>query len=241
MKGITAFVVDDEPLARHKLKLLISAHEGMTWTGEAAEGESAIRQIDAIKPDLIFLDIQMPRISGLDVLHRLGHSPLVIFTTAYEQYAVTAFELQAVDYLLKPFGKRRFEQAVARLVQSPLRNRKWAESALASEYVSQLYVRERGKIRVIPTERIIRIGAADDYVEVVTEESTHLLSVRMKHLESRLNPSQFVRIHRSWIVQLSWIDEIVSCGNGRHEVLLKDGWVIESSRSGGTRLMSAVR
>ena len=235
---ILSFVVDDEPLARSRLKQLVEGHSRLQWAGEARNGEDAIELINTLQPDLVFLDIRMPGISGLEVIEHLVHRPHIVFTTAYEQFAVTAFELQALDYLLKPFGKRRFDKAVERLTPGSSKLATRLEAALGKSSLSQLFVRERGRLKAVATDSIMRIAAADDYAELICTSSTHLMSIRMKDLENRLDPTKFVRIHRSWIINVGWIDEVEPCGNGRHEIRMKDGVVLESSRTGAGKLRS---
>ncbi len=233
-------VVDDEPLAREKLRKLIEQHDTLEYVAEAENGVEAVEVIDSMSPDLVFLDIRMPGLSGLEVLERIVHQPHVIFTTAFEEFAVTAFELQALDYLLKPFGKRRFDLALSRLTSPPLSSPDRVRAAMGSEPIRQLFVRERGRIRSIMANDIVRIEAADDYAEIFTGQSSHLMATRMKSLADRLDPTRFVRIHRSTIVNLTSIDEVESCGNGRYEVRMLDGTVLVASRSGAALLRAAI-
>jgi len=231
-------IVDDERLARESLRRLVERSELLDLVGEAHDGQSAVTLAEQLRPDLVFLDIRMPGLSGLEVATRLPAGTQVIFTTAYDEFAVTAFELQALDYLLKPFGPRRFEQAVARLKgqETTPDHVERIQDALGEESLSRLFVRERGRLISVPVESISHIVAADDYAELVTGEHRHLMAVRMRALENRLSGTRFVRIHRSIIVNMDFLVEAAPCGNGRWEVLLRDGTTLTSSRAGAAKL-----
>lgn len=234
MTDLRVVIADDEPLARKKLLKLIGAHPRLMCIGEAADGLSAVEMINELKPELAFLDIRMPGLTGLEVVQRIVHQPLVIFTTAYDEFAVTAFELQALDYLLKPFGPKRFNRAVDRLKTVLLPEHR--QRLPIQQPMERFFVRERGKIIAIASKEVLRFEAADDYVEIVTASSRHLLSVRMKALENHLPPQKFLRVHRSTIVNMEFVREIVSLGNGRYEVAQSDGTHIAASRSGGSKI-----
>ncbi len=236
MTQFRTIIVDDEPLARQQLRGLVQNHDWLELVGEASDGLKAVEIIDDVKPDLVFLDIRMPGRTGLEVVEQLSHKPHIIFTTAYEEFAVVAFELQALDYLLKPFGRRRFERAVGRLTNNADELVDRVRSVLDDKPLQRLFVRERGKVRQVPVNEIRRIEAADDYADVYTASSNHLISCRMKMLEKRLDPSIFVRIHRSSIVNLNFVREMASCGNGRYEVTMNDDEILIASRSGAARL-----
>lgn len=204
-----------------------------------SNGTDAIRLIDELKPDVAFLDIMMPRSSGVDVVGIISHRPQFVFTTAFEQFAVTAFELNALDYLLKPFGKKRFTRSIDRLAEADPSVGSRPDDP-AQRPVKQLFVRERNRLLSIPTASIIRISAADDYAEVITSDAHHLVRVTMKQLEDQLDPDDFVFIHRGTIVNLNCVQEIASCGNGRYEVTLRDGATCIASRSGAAKLRSTI-
>lgn len=241
MSPIRTLVVDDEPLARLKLKSLVESNTKLEWIGEASHGTQAVEKIDELRPDLVMLDIRMPGMSGLSVLEHINHQPTIIFTTAFEQYAVTAFELQAVDYLLKPFGRKRFEKAIDRLTAPANFDTQRAKNALQEGYIARLFVRTQGLMKAVSTDTITHIEAADDYAEIHTKTNIYLISVRMKLLEERLDPAQFVRIHRSRIVNLAFVSEIEPTENGRYEVRMENGLVLESSRAGSASLRRALR
>lgn len=237
MSTFRCIIVDDEKLARESLKRLVERTGQLVLVGEAGDGIAALELAERTRPDVAFLDIRMPGKTGLDVAAELDARIQVIFTTAYDEFAVTAFELQALDYLLKPFGRRRFERAIKRLGSGDGQDRaSRLQEALAEETPSRLYVRERGRLVCVPVESVTHIVAADDYAELVTESGRHLMAVRMQSLEQRLDASRFVRIHRSLIVNLDYASEAAPCGNGRWEVILTDGTSLTSSRSGASRL-----
>ncbi len=213
----------------------------------AADGQSALQSIDLLKPDIVFLDISMPRLSGLDVVRRMKHNPFVIFTTAYSRYAVPAFELQALDYLLKPFGSRRFTKAVDRASdriradRSENRLSERYESALNERFIlDQIFVRDRGRLVSVRLSEILYIQACDDYARLITQTSSYLVNTRMGFLETRLSPNGFVRIHRSYIVNLASVSDIKSTGDGRVCVEIEGGERIQASRAGSARLKSAI-
>ena len=169
MREVSAVVADDEPLARRRLRQL--APPWLEWLGEATDGEEAVRAVDELRPDVLFLDIEMPRLNGLEVLERIRHKPVVIFTTAHDRYAVTAFELRALDYLLKPFGRARFETTLLRIQEHLERTPgphavERARHALAPEPLRRLFARARDRIVPIPVDSIRRIQAQGDYAEV---------------------------------------------------------------------------
>ena len=242
MTTYSCLIVDDEPLARQTLRRLVERHDQLRVVGEAANGQDALELAQALSPDVVFLDIRMPGMSGLEVAAGMGGNARVIFTTAFDEFAVAAFELQALDYLLKPFGWRRFEQAVSRL--SEYAGQEWQrerlEDAADDRPVRRLFVRHRGRLIRIPTDSITHIVAADDYAELVTGEGRHLMAARMHTLEYHLDRDRFVRIHRSVIVNLDHVEEAAPCGNGRWEVVLNDGTTLTSSRSGSARLRESL-
>ncbi|MCC6242421.1 MAG: response regulator transcription factor [Gemmatimonadaceae bacterium] len=240
---LSVLVCEDEPLARLHLRSLIEANPPLLWIGEVADGINAVTLIDRLKPALIFLDIQMPELNGLEVLERTAHRPAVIFTTAFDAYAVQAFELGAVDYLLKPFGPERFATAVQR-----------AERALAVEEddvsiadrvrsahgtLNRVFVRERGRIVPIAVQEIERLDAEDDYVAIVARGRRHLLTITLSSLLERLDGRRFVRIHRSHAVNMDYVAALLPYDSARLCVEMRDGTKITASRS-GTQLLRAL-
>jgi len=232
----TAVIADDEPLARRKLRELVAEVPWLTCVGEAADGLETLQQVDAAKPDVLFLDIQMPGLSGLEVLARATHVPTVVFTTAYDRYAVAAFELQALDYLLKPFGRRRFLAAIERVREAMERHGapqplERAQEALdPGRYLTRLFVRDRGRIVPIRIADIQRLEARDDYVAVHLAGGRHLVHMPMSEFARRLDPERFLQVHRSHIVNLDHVQALVPYDGSRLQVELRDGTKIMASR-----------
>jgi len=237
----TILIADDEPLARRTLR----AHlHDLGCTGpifEAADGLTTIAIANRERPALIFLDILMPGATGIEVLERLEDETVVIFTTAHDQYAVTAFELGALDYVLKPFGRDRLERVIARAVrvasgsQAPLLSR--AREAMApAQTLSRIFVRDGDRIVPISFSAIERAEAADDYVTIVTPSREYLVNVRLADLEAQLRASAFLRIHRSHLVNLEFIVSIEPCDAGRVQVVMRSGARLVASRAGSKRL-----
>ena len=242
----TAMIVEDEPLARRRLRDLIRNVTWLECIGEAATGRAAIAAIDELQPDLLFLDVKLPDMTGLDVLSRLHHKPSVIFTTAYDQFAVTAFELSAVDYLLKPFGVERFTRAVERarplLEQSsgaPAADR--ARDTLAPGAVPRLFVRDAGRIVPIKVSAIERLEACDDYVVVYAGTHRYRINVTLTELEQRLNPQTFLRVHRSHVVNLDHVASWTPYDGSRVQITLKSGATLMASRQRSRELRTLGR
>jgi two-component system LytT family response regulator len=231
MSARTAVIVDDEPLARRRLRALVDDLDWLECIGEAADGPAAVRAIDELRPDLAFLDIHLPGLSGIDVLARVRHVPAVIFTTAHDRYAATAFELAAVDYLLKPFGAQRFVRAMERV--RPIVDRRAAEAAAPPRdepTPRRLFVREGGRIVPLPTRDVERLEACDDFVEVHARGRCYRINVPLQQLEAQLDPTCFVRVHRSHIVNLDHVAGWEPFDGSRFEVRLRDGTRITASR-----------
>jgi two-component system, LytTR family, response regulator len=203
-------IVDDEPVARAGLRDMLTQAEWLTIVGEAEEGRSAIEMIDRLKPDLVFLDIEMPGIIGTDVIGRTNHQPFVVFTTAYAQHAATAFELGALDYVLKPFGSERLAKSLERIRSAlgepsspPALDR--LREALGAGPMSRLFVRSGNGVIPVLTCDVSRFEASGDYVIAHTKRSRHMLHVSLNRLESRLEPKRFMRVHRTHIVNLDHV------------------------------------
>lgn len=243
---VTALVVDDEPLARRKVRELLREVSWIHCLGEAADGLSAARAIDEQRPDLVFLDIRMPGLSGLEILKRVQHVPAVIFTTAYDRYAVTAFELAAVDYLLKPFSRDRFLQSVER-ARPALQRRagvpavERAEETLRGAPMRRLFVREGGRILPLRAPTVERLEACDDFVYVYAAGRKYRVNAPLSELEQRLDPGVFVRIHRSHIVNLDHVVAWSPYDGSRFEVRLRDGTVLTASRQRSRALRNLTR
>ena len=232
---VTAFIVEDEPLATQRLRALVREVPWLELVGEASNGPAAIMSIDRLRPALVFLDVRLPRCSGLDVLARLTHRPAVIFTTAYDRFAVSAFEIGAIDYLLKPFGRERFERAVERARTTLQRggDRQTLDRAkdiLSGQPVRRLFLRDAGRIVPLSVSSIERIEAADDYVTVYAGTRQYLVRVPLADLEERLGSAAFLRVHRSHLVNL---DHVVACtprDDSRLEITLRSGATLTASR-----------
>jgi two-component system LytT family response regulator len=228
-------IVEDEPLARRRLRELIQDVPWLHCLGEATNARAAIAAIDELQPDLVFLDVQLPGASGIDVLSRVRHSPAVIFTTAHSQFAVTAFELAALDYLLKPFGRDRFSRAVERA--RPLLERQVdhgaterAREVLVQGPIPRLYVRESDRIVPIRVASIERLEACDDYVIVHAAGRRFRINLTLSDLERRLDPRLFVRAHRSHIVNLDHVASWTPYDGSRFQIALRSGATIVASR-----------
>jgi two-component system LytT family response regulator len=244
---IRAVIVEDEPLARQTIKDFLQGEAWLKVVGEAADGDRAVTLINELRPDLVFLDVRMPGLTGLQVLETINHDPEVVFTTAYDDHAVTAFELEALDYILKPFGRERFRQMLTRvklrLVDSTRKTepsvRERAQQALKAppaDYLLRLFVRDRhGRVVHVRVGDVTRLTGADDYVELHVSNTSYLVKVTLNKIEQRLDPKHFRRIHRSAIVNL---DHVVSCKPIDRRLCLKlsDGAEVIASRSGSRNL-----
>jgi two-component system LytT family response regulator len=234
---VRAVIVDDEPLARQQLRDFMIDAPWLECVGEAATGGEAVRVIDATQPDLVFLDIQIPELTGLEVLERIDHDPAVVFTTAHDRYAVAAFELGALDYLLKPFGRERFLGAVERArrslhAESDERPAERMRVALESERaMTRVFVRDRGRILPIPAQEIVRLEAEDDYVGLHARGRRFLVYLPLGEFERRLDPERFLRVHRSHIVNLDHVSALVPYDGSRLQVEMRDGTKIMASRT----------
>ena len=216
---MSVVIADDEPVARAGLRDMLSDVAWITVSGEASNGLAAVEVIDRIRPDLVFLDIQMPGLIGTDVLTRVKHQPYVVFTTAYAQHAATAFELGAVDYLLKPFGPERLAKSLERIRAAlgepgspPAFDR--LREALGTGPMSRLFVRTGNAVVPVLVENVSWFEASGDYVTAVTATGRHLMHVSLNRLESRLDPARFVRIHRTHIVNLDHVSAFRRSGRG---------------------------
>jgi two-component system LytT family response regulator len=239
--SLRILIADDEPVARRRIKRLLKAQPDVEIVGEAGDGLAAVEAIRAQAPDLVFLDVQMPEIDGFGVIAALGtRVPAVIFVTAFDQYAVSAFEVHALDYLLKPFTRQRFDEAVARARQHLTRGDAGVEARLAaliervtagSPYLSRIAVRTEKRIRLVETGDIDWIRSADNYVTLRAGGKEYLLRETMDRLEEQLDPHRFARIHRSTIVQVDRITELHPSLHGDFAVILRDGARLTLSRS----------
>jgi two-component system LytT family response regulator len=231
-------IADDEPLARRTLREQLRE---LRWGGqiyEAQDGKTAIAVANDQRPDLVFLDIVMPGATGLEVLEQLDYEPKVIFTTAYDQYAATAFELGALDYLLKPFGRDRLERVLRRaqaVSAAPLLSRA-RESLEPTQALSRIFVRDGNRIVPIPLASLERVQGADDYVTIFSDAKEYLVGLRLSELETHLRGASFLRIHRSHLINLEYVTSIEPYDAGRVQVVMKSGVRIVASRAGSKRL-----
>lgn len=237
---ITALIADDEPIAREGLRAMLAAHPWLVVVGESPNGVATVEALQTLKPDLLFLDIQMPGLTGPEVLRQSAHQPLVVFTTAFAQHAVTAFELGALDYLLKPFGAERLGVALERVrsaVGEPTSGvaDRLAE-AMASGPMSRIFVRSGGSILPIAVDAISRFEAWGDYVTAYSARGKHVIHVALNRLEERLAPSVFVRVHRAHIVNLAHVRAFRPAGKGRLLAEMRDGSAIPVSRARASTL-----
>lgn len=237
---ITAIIIDDEEPARELIKHYLKEFPDIELVGECADGFAGLKAIQDLKPDIVFLDIQMPKLTGFELLELLEEPPPIIFSTAYDQYAIRAFEMSAVDYLLKPYSAERFGQAIKKVRQLILSHKPGKSqvtglvSALGAnpEFLQRIAVKTRHKIEVIPVIEISYIEADDDYVTIHTGTDKFLKEKTMKYMESHLDPSQFVRIHRSYIVNVNQIARLELYQKETYNVLLKNGSSIRASSYG---------
>lgn len=240
MDKIKTLIVDDEAPAREIIKKYLEDLECIDVVAECSDGFSGLKTITSLKPDLVFLDIQMPRLTGIELLEVMTEKPEIIFTTAYDQFAIRAFELNAVDYLLKPFPKRRFLEAVQKAVdkiQSASENKKPASQLLAlspesAPPVTRVVVRKGNAINLIPVEEIKYLEAQDDYVMIHYSNGKALKQQTMRFYEDKLPKTDFVRIHRSYIVRVEEIKRIEPYGKDNHVAILQSGDKLPVSRSG---------
>lgn len=238
---IKAVLIDDEPLARELVREYLQGHPGITVVAECNDGFEGLKAIQQHAPDLIFLDIQMPKINGFEMLELVDKLPCVIFTTAFEEYAIRAFEVNAIDYLLKPFSRERFDKALQKMLERKAEDRVTAEllEAAGREVPMQhnrVVVKINGKIRIIPVQEIDYLEAADDYVKIVTAEGTFLKNKTMAFFEKMLDATQFIRVHRSYILNVSRITRIDPYEKETYLAILRDGSKILVSKTGYPRL-----
>jgi two-component system LytT family response regulator len=240
-KKIRAVIVDDEELARQLIREMLSAHPEVEVVAECANGFEAVKAITELKPDLVFLDVQMPKLDGFEVLELTGTDMAVVFVTAYDTYAMRAFEVHAVDYLLKPFAAARFAAALARAASRLGRQLPPpAELARAarppSQYTERLGVRDGVKVHLIPVAKLDYAEAQDDYVALASAGKKYLKQQTIAGLEAALDPARFVRIHRSYIVNLERVTKIEPYRKDSKLAILTDGTRLPVSRSGYARL-----
>ena len=245
---IRTLIVDDEPLARRNLRVLLEKDPQIEIVDECRNGREAVKAINTLSPDLIFLDIQMPEMDGFDVLAQVGpeHIQAIIFVTAFDQYALKAFDVHALDYLLKPFDDERFAHALRRAkvqieaqeinrlskrLLALLEERESERKVDQKGYLTRLMIKDSGRVRLLKVDEIDFVEADGNYAKLHVGRATHLLREKMNDLEGRLDPARFVRIHRSIIVNLDRIKEMHPHFNGDYIVVLEDGRQLRMSRT----------
>lgn len=253
---IKVILIDDEPLARQIVKEYLSTFKEIEIVAECGDGFEAVKAIQQHDPALIFLDIQMPKINGFETLELLEKKPAVIFTTAFDEYALKAFEQNAVDYLLKPFNEDRFQKAVKKYLDSNSALEKGVSgidesgqkveqlesvSKKHTEEAHRVVVKNGTSILILPTSQIIYIEAYDDYVKIFNNETFYLKKKTMSYYEEVLDPEQFVRVHRSFILNINYLTKIEALDKNNNLALLKNGAKIPLSRSGYSKLRETLK
>lgn len=242
---IKAVIIDDEPLAREVVKEYLLSFPQITIMQECNDGFEGLKAIQQHQPDIIFLDIQMPKITGFEMLELVENMPAVVFTTAFEEHAIKAFEVHAVDYLLKPFSNERFDKAVQKWLdqlQAPVANTTALLETAATTPVqsNRVVIKLNGKIKIIPVEDIHYLEAADDYVKIVTQEGSFLKNKTMSFFEKMLDPQQFTRVHRSYILNVNQVTRIDPYEKENHLAILRSGARVLVSKTGYPRLKAAL-
>lgn len=238
---IRSIIIDDEPLARSIVQEYLQGHNEIQVMQECNDGFEGVKAIMQHKPHLIFLDIQMPKISGFEMLELLEEKPSVIFTTAFDEYAIKAFEAHAVDYLLKPFTKERFDKALEKFFsQAPVQKKNTEELLQSATHLpsqsERIVVKTAGKIKIIPIPEVLYLEAADDYVKIHTKEGAFLKNKTMGFFENTLPQDQFVRVHRSYILNVQEITRIDPYEKENHLAILRLGARIPVSKNGYGKL-----
>jgi two-component system LytT family response regulator len=235
---LRTIIVEDEELARNLMKSFLKGNDKIEIIAECENGFEGVKMINELKPDLVFLDIQMPKITGFELLELLEHKPQIIFATAYDQYAIKAFEFNAADYLLKPYSKQRLLEAVDKVVERVQKEgvnsdvAEKIENFPKEEILDRVVVKDRHKIHIIPVDQIRYIESMDDYVMIYTTEGRHMKQKTMHYFENSLDSKEFVRIHRSNIVKVSEINEIQQYEKESYIVILHDKTKLKVSKTG---------
>lgn len=245
-KKLTVIIIDDETLGRQIVRKYLSVHNDIEILAECSNGFEGVKKINELNPDLVFLDIQMPRLNGFEMLELLDKPPVIIFTTAYDQYAIKAFEVNAADYLLKPFSAGRFEEALEKAKQLFKNKSQHSEivkelikhTQETAEYLERIVIKDGTKIHIIPVDSVIYIEAQDDYVMICSKEGNLLKQKTMRYFEEHLPPEDFLRIHRSYIVSIPHIKKIELVEKETYKLFLDDGTGLPVSKSGYEKLKS---
>ncbi|WP_242926480.1 LytR/AlgR family response regulator transcription factor [Pontibacter vulgaris] len=244
---IKCLIIDDEPLARSIVLEYLQHYPTIEVVQECSNGYEGVKAIMQHQPDLIFLDIQMPKINGFEMLELVEHVPGVIFTTAFDEYALKAFEANAVDYLLKPFSRERFDTAVNKWLEKQKAGVAEAKASILNdlpakqpEEQQRIVVKAGNDIRIIPVQDVLYLEAYDDYVKIHTKDGLFLKKKTMGYYEQTLDPAQFVRVHRSYIIPLTQLTRIEPFEKDSHLALLRNGVRVPLSKSGYTRLRTVL-
>lgn len=241
---IKAILIDDEPLACDLVQEYLETYTEVEIVARCHDGFEGMKAINQHKPDLVILDIQMPKITGFEMLELIEEPPAVIFATAFDEYAIKAFENNAVDYLLKPFSKERFDKAVRKFIDHREDNtenvKKVIEEVGQGKDQNRVVIKDGSKIRIIPIKEIIRLEADDDYVKILTEQGNFMKKKTLTHFENTLSGDSFVRVHRSHLINISHITRIDPYEKNNHVALLKDGSRVPVSRNGFQVLKSVL-
>ncbi len=235
-----AIIVDDEPLARRLTAEYLRSHSDIEIVGECENGIEAVAAIGELNPDLIFLDIQMPKMSGLEVVELTGRTSGVIFTTAYDQYALKAFDFHAVDYLLKPFSQQRFDAALMQARKLLGQNQPVINDLIAATApttaLTRILIRDRNQVHIIAVDQLDYVEAQDDYINIYSAGKSFLKTQRLSELEAQLDPAKFVRVHRSFIINMAQLKCIERAAKDTHVAVLQNGALIPISRAGYDRI-----
>ena len=243
---LRTIIVEDEELARNLMKSFLADNEAIELIAECENGFEGVKQINDLKPDLVFLDIQMPKITGFELLELLEHKPQIIFATAYDQYALKAFDYNAADYLLKPYSKDRLDEAIQKVLERIQTEGKESDVAEKvsdfpkDEYLDRIVVKDRHKIHIAPVDAVRYIESMDDYVMIYTNDGRWMKQKTMKYFENALNPKNFVRIHRSYIVKVDEIEEIQQYEKESYIVILHDKTKLKVSKTGYKNLKAVL-
>ncbi len=233
-------LIDDEPLARQLLGSLLKSYGEFEVICECADGFEGFKAIQEHQPDLVFLDVQMPRLNGFEMLELVDNPPSVIFSTAFDEYAMKAFEANAVDYLLKPVTKERFDKAIQKFLQQAGANnaglKNLAEEQVYEGYQHRIVVKDNGAIRIIPEDEIQYIEASDDYIKIYTKDGHYLKKSTLGRIETSFDPARFVRVHRSYMIPVAMLGRIEPYEKDSHIALLHTGAKIPVSKSGLDKL-----
>jgi len=240
----TAIIIDDETLAREITKKYLANHENISVSAECSNGFYAIKKINELTPDLIFLDIQMPKLNGFEMLELLENPPVIIFTTAFDQFALKAFEANAADYLLKPYSRERFDEAIqkafvrlrSKTPQIGLIKKLIEKNDEKKEFLERIVIKNGPKISIIPVQDVNYLEAQDDYVMIYSSEGKFLKQKTMKFFDEHLDPKDFIRVHRSYIVAVKGIKKIELLEKESYQVILQDKTAVPVSKTGYEKL-----